>query len=31
MVSEGDAAKDLLTALSWLRSQASVDKTRISP
>lgn len=30
MVTEGDAAKDLVTAVTWLRSQDSVDKTRIS-
>jgi dienelactone hydrolase len=30
MVSEGDAAKDLVTALAWLRSQESVDRARIS-
>src|SRR5262245_56971101 len=29
-VTEEDAAKDLVAALSWLRSQAFVDKTRIS-
>ena len=30
MVTEGDAAKDLVMAVAWLRSQESVDKTRIS-
>jgi dienelactone hydrolase len=30
MVTEGDAAKDLVTAVTWLRSQESVDKARIS-
>jgi dienelactone hydrolase len=30
MVSEGDAAKDLVAALTWLRSEQSVDKARIS-
>jgi dienelactone hydrolase len=30
MVTEGHAAKDLVTAVMWLRSQDSVDKTRIS-
>ncbi|MGH7306267.1 MAG: dienelactone hydrolase family protein [Candidatus Rokuibacteriota bacterium] len=30
MVTEGEAANDLVTAVSWLRSQESVDKTRIS-
>jgi dienelactone hydrolase len=30
MVTEADAAKDLVTALNWLRSQESVDKNRIS-
>ena len=29
-VSEGDAAKDLAAAVTWLRSQPSVDKARIS-
>ena len=30
MVSEGDAAKDLVAAVTWLRSEPSVDKSRIS-
>ena len=30
MVSEGDAAKDLVTAVTWLRSQEFIDKARIS-
>lgn len=30
MVTEADAAKDLVDALGWLRSQGPVDKTRIS-
>jgi dienelactone hydrolase len=30
MVTEGDAAKDLVAAVTWLRSQESVDKARIS-
>jgi dienelactone hydrolase len=30
MVTEADAAKDLVSALRWLRSQESVDTTRIS-
>jgi dienelactone hydrolase len=30
MVTEGDVAKDLVTAVTWLRSQPSVDKARIS-
>jgi len=30
MVSEGDAAKDLGGAVTWLRSQKAVDKERIS-
>ena len=30
MVTEGDAAKDLVTAVTWLRTQESVDKARIS-
>jgi dienelactone hydrolase len=30
LVSEGDAAKDLVAAVAWLRSEPSVDKTRIS-
>jgi dienelactone hydrolase len=29
-VSEGDAARDLVTAVTWLRTQESVDKNRIS-
>ena len=29
-VSEGDAAKDLVVALTWLRAEPSVDKARIS-
>jgi dienelactone hydrolase len=30
MVTEVDAAKDLVTAVTWLRTQESVDKNRIS-
>lgn len=30
MVTEADAAKDLVNAVTWLRSQPSVDKERIS-
>ena len=30
MVTEGEAARDLVAAVTWLRSQESVDKTRIS-
>jgi dienelactone hydrolase len=30
MVTEGEAAKDLVAALTWLRSQESVDQMRIS-
>jgi dienelactone hydrolase len=30
MVTEEEAAKDLVTAVMWLRSQSSVDKARIS-
>ena len=29
-ITQGDAAKDLLAAVTWLRSQPSVDKARIS-
>jgi dienelactone hydrolase len=29
-ITEGDAAKDLVTAVTWLRSQPSVDRARIS-
>src|SRR5688572_12091029 len=30
MVTEGDAARDPVAAVTWLRSQESVDKARIS-
>ncbi len=30
LITEGDAAKDLVAAVTWLRSQPAVDKARIS-
>ncbi len=30
LITEGDAAKDLVTAVTWLRSQPAVDRARIS-